>query len=184
MILRRYWPAALVFIGLLAVLAGILLLVRRPAPAPRAALPAPIIQGGGFTSPSPVPGFPDGLRVRVPELGIDLPVVPGDGVNAPLYKAATDPRLKLPGENHRSMIYAHARDGMFGPLFHAATGQHVEVAEPNGRVLRYTIREYYPRWPSTDLKWLQPADHEELILLTCTTYNVNDPRIVAVAEPG
>jgi hypothetical protein len=46
------------------------------------------------------------------------------------------------------------------------------------------IREFYPRWRSTDLKWLQPAQGEELILETCTTYNDNDPRIIAVAEPA
>ena len=28
------------------------------------------------------------------------------------------------------------------------------------------------------------ARTEELVLVTCTTYNINDPRVIAVAEPG
>jgi LPXTG-site transpeptidase (sortase) family protein len=119
----------------------------------------------------------------VPQLGIDLPVVAGDGYNAPLYKAATYPSLKLPGQGGRSMLYGHARPGMFAPLFNAAVGQDVDVAYPDGRVLRYRITEFYPRWPIADTKWLQPATGEELILLTCTTYEYNDPRVVAVARP-
>jgi LPXTG-site transpeptidase (sortase) family protein len=155
--------------------------------APRQATAAPraIIQDSGFPVPSPQANVPEGTRVVIRDLGIDLPMVPGDGQNAPLYKAATYPSpLKLPGEGGRSMIYAHARTGMFGPLFQAHVGQQVEVHQANGKVLAYTIKEYYAKWSARDLRWLQPTNHEELILETCTTYNANDPRIIAVAEPN
>jgi LPXTG-site transpeptidase (sortase) family protein len=124
----------------------------------------------------------ENLRVSVPELNIDLPVVEGDGYDAPLYQAAHYPGMAWPGEGGRSVIYAHARKGMFGPLFAARVGQHVQVSAPQG-TRKYVVTEYYPRWPITDLKWLRPADHEELILITCTTYNYNDPRIIVVAQP-
>jgi LPXTG-site transpeptidase (sortase) family protein len=124
----------------------------------------------------------ENLRVNVPELGIDLPVVEGDGYDAPLYQAAHYPGMPWPGEGGRSVIYAHARKGMFGPLFTAHVGHHVQIAGPPG-TRKYVVTEYYPRWPITDLKWLRPADHEELVLITCTTYNYNDPRIIVVAEP-
>ena len=81
------------------------------------------------------------------------------------------------------MIYAHARPGMFGPLFSAKVGQHVQVVSPKGTTRKYVITEYYPRWPITDHKWLHTADHDEVVLVTCTTYNYNDPRIVVVGEP-
>jgi LPXTG-site transpeptidase (sortase) family protein len=123
-----------------------------------------------------------GLRITVQELGIDLPIVEGDGYDAPLYQAAHYPGLPWPGEGSRSVIYAHARKGMFGPLFQARTGQHIQIAGPDG-ARRYVVTEYYPRWPITDLRWLRPAEHEELVLITCTTYNYNDPRIIVVAEP-
>jgi LPXTG-site transpeptidase (sortase) family protein len=176
--------AAAIALGIVALAAsvGVSRLQAHPAGGPPA--PAPIISGGSFpgslAAPTPAPV---GMRVKVPDLGIDLPVVEGDGTNVALYEAALYPTLKVPGGGGRSLIYAHARAGMFGPLFHAKVGQRIEVAR-GGRPLRYVITQYYPRWPSTDLRLLAPADHEELILLTCTTYNLNDPRIVVIAEPA
>lgn len=155
-----------------------------PGQSPRQ--PVPIISPGAYApaaSSPPLAANHEGVRVRVPELNIDLPVVEGDGYDAPLYKAAHYPGMPWPGEGGRSLIYAHARPGMFGPLFSARVGQHVQVVNSAGSARKYVITEYYPRWPITDLKWLRMADHEELVLLTCTTYNYNDPRIVAVGEP-
>ncbi|MGI8608417.1 MAG: sortase domain-containing protein [Candidatus Dormibacteria bacterium] len=129
-------------------------------------------------------------RVKIPQLGIDLPLIRGDGTNVPLYKAAIHPALSPPGDGVRSMVYAHAQNGMFGPLLAAAqagtggVGDTVEVDRSDGRVLHYVIRQFFPRWPIHDTRWLQPVQHEELILVTCTTYNLNDPRVVAVAEPA
>src|SRR5262249_54100929 len=69
-------------------------------------------------------------------------------------------------------------------LFGGRVGQHVEIVDRGGGVRRYTVREFYPRWPITDTRWLKPGDHEEIVLITCTTYNYTDPRIIAVGEPG
>src|ERR1700716_1996470 len=115
-----------------AMVVAAIILLRTPAAGPTAHLlppPSPIISVVPSASPTgptaQVP--PDGMRVKMPELGLDLPVVAGDGVNAPLYKAVLYPWLALPGSGKRSMIYAHARNGMFGPLFRAKVGQVVEV---------------------------------------------------------
>jgi LPXTG-site transpeptidase (sortase) family protein len=182
---RRAWPAAAIVLGLLLVAVGAFNLLPRkapPEPDNTSALPAPI----GIISPLPG-ATPEAAgrawRVKVPELGIDLPVVAGDGHTAPLYKAVEEPNMKLPGEGGRSLIYAHARAGMFDPLFNAKVGQHVEIDRPGAPPLHYTIRTYTRKWPAKDLSILGPADHEELVLLTCTTYNPNDPRIVVVARP-
>jgi LPXTG-site transpeptidase (sortase) family protein len=155
-----------------------------PVAAPTPALPAPVpIIDLPQVIPTPPPAAVAAVRIQVPELNIDLQVIPGDGVNAPYYKAAEYPApLKLPGQGGRSMIYAHAQPGMFGPLFNGKVGQHVDVTLADGRQLHYLIREYYAHWPVDDLRWFQPGDHEQVLLVTCTTYNPNDPRIVAVAE--
>jgi len=189
--LRRRWPLLLLGLGVLLVLLGAIALrpgARGPAaghPGPPRAVPSTQAIISDYPSPSPVADVapPDGMRIRLPELGVDLPVVTGDGYNAPLYKAATYPGLKLPGQGGRSIIYAHAQAGMFAPLFNAHTGQEISVAYPDGRNLKYRIRVYNSRWPITDTSVLQPKDGEELVLITCTTYNYNDPRIVVIAEP-
>lgn len=186
MVSRRRGLFAAAAVGVVLVLAGAAALFLRPPvlisrPLPD---PVPVISGGDFPTPAPS-GFPAGMRVVVPELRINLEVVPGDGYNAPLYRAATYPGLKLPGQGGRSLIYAHAQDGMFGNLLlRGAVGDHVEIHEPGGRVLRYVVTRYVRRWPISDPSILQPANHEELVLLTCTSYNLNDPRVVAIAEPA
>jgi LPXTG-site transpeptidase (sortase) family protein len=186
---KRVWPLA-------ATLAGIVLLACSAAylstgqhvPAQSASqqsvAPARIIDSEWFNSPpASAPVSHDGVRVRVPTLGIDLAVVEGDGVNAPLNLAAHYPGMKWPGEGGRSLLYAHARPGMFGPLFRVQDGQEVLVDRQNAPELKYSIRSHTDRWPATDTSVLQPSDHEQLVLLTCTTYNPADPRIVVFAEP-
>ena len=135
-------------------------------------------------SPSPVAVVAkEGSHIKVPELGIDLEIVQGDGINAPLYNAAHYPSLPWPGEGGRSLIYAHARAGMFCPLWGAHVGQEVDVSTTDGRQLKYKITQYFPRWADTDLSILQNVNHEELVMLTCTSWNLSDPRVVVIAEP-
>ena len=185
--IRRLWPILAIALGV--ILVAVVLVALRPPPTapPTAQLPSPVPIISAVPSPSTTSASaanpPDGMRIKLPELQIDLPVVAGDGVDAPLYKAVLYPLLQLPGSGNRSLIYAHARRGMFGPLFQAKVGQHIEVDRPGAPPLRYLVTEYYPRWSSTDLRWLQPLNQEQLVLVTCTTYNDNDPRIIVVAQP-
>lgn len=175
---RRRRTIILVVLGLLLVALGVFLWLHRSTP-PKAT--TPIISPGGFPSTSPAPS---GYRVKVQELGIDLPVVAGDGWTVPLFQAALYPGMKHPGEGGRSLLYAHGRVGMFGPLQHGAAGQHVDITRDNQSTLHYVIKQYFPSWSATDTSILAPADHEQVVLLTCRTYNPDDPRIVAVAEPS
>ncbi|MHB8508095.1 MAG: sortase [Candidatus Dormibacteria bacterium] len=192
-ILKRRWPALAVVLGALLILASsFALLGKHPTPADRTAgLPSPASIISPDPTQSPVPGVtpsplaapPDGMRIQSPELGIDLPVVPGDGYNAPLFKAVLYPFLPNPGMGQRSMIYAHARPGMFGPLFNTRVGEHINILRPGQPTLHYVITQYNGHWPTTDLSVLQPLAQEQLVLVTCTTYNVNDPRQVVIADP-
>ncbi|MGI8610431.1 MAG: sortase [Candidatus Dormibacteria bacterium] len=189
--LRRRWPVAVFLLGLILVVLAVGGLLSNRKPTAHSTLLPPPVQiispdpvPSGAPTPSPVTTPVDGMRIQVPELGIDLPVVPGDGVNAPLYKAVLDPFLAEPGAGKRSMIYAHAQTGMFGPLFNTRVGQHVIIRRPNKADLQYVITEYHPRWPVNDLSPLQAKDTEQLVLVTCTTYNLNDPRQVVFASPA
>lgn len=152
--------------------------------------PARIIARGDLPSSPPVLASPTpladsevGLRILLPQLGINLPIVEGDGYNAPLYEAAHYPGTAWPGEDARTVLYAHARAGMFGPLFNAKVGDQVVIERPDGTPLTYVINQYFPRWPITNTSILQPLNQPEIVLITCTTYNYDDPRIVAVAVP-
>jgi LPXTG-site transpeptidase (sortase) family protein len=185
---RRAWPFAAVLTGIVLLGCSAYLSAAghpvSPPEVPQSA-PARIIDNEWFPSPAPpAPVSHEGVRVKIPALGIDLAVVEGDGINAPLNLAAHYPGMKWPGEGGRSLLYAHARPGMFGPLFQVRDGEQVFIDRPNTAELKYSIQSHTDRWPATDTTVLQPADHEELVLLTCTTYNPADPRIVVFAEPA
>jgi LPXTG-site transpeptidase (sortase) family protein len=195
--------AGLIGVVLIAVSSTVLLwpVIFGAKPGPTAALerlpqPTQIISPANFPSPLPVgnqqiprepPVSPYGWRIRLPSLNINLPLVQGDGLNVPYFKAAHYPTMPWPGQGQRSFVYAHAQYGppiMFGPLLgHNATGTDVYLDRGGASTLHYVIRQYYAAWPISDTRWLQPADHEELILMTCTSWNASDPRVIAVAEP-
>jgi len=127
-----------------------------------------------------------GVVIKIPQLGISLTILLGHGLEPDYGFADAYPGMKWPGEGGRSFIYAHAQPGMFGSLLGAgqhAVGDKVQVLEPDGRLLHYTIKSYTANWPVTDTSILQPTDHEELILYTCTSWTYSDPKVVAFAEP-
>jgi LPXTG-site transpeptidase (sortase) family protein len=170
----------------------------RTAQLQRLAQPTPIIDPAQYPAPLPVgdqkiareaPFSSDGWRIRIPALNIDLPLVQGESaLSVPYYKAAHYPTMPWPGEGKRSFVYAHAQYGppiMFGPLAdHSGKGMDVYVDRGGRSTLHYVIQQYYAAWPATNRKWLEPQDHEELILMTCTGWSPGDPRVIAVALPA
>jgi hypothetical protein len=208
----RHWRIVAGALGLALVVASALPIVfpsllspAKPAAVRKiASLPQPaqIISPSNFPPAIPVgnaqlskeaPVSPDGWRVRMPEFGIDLPIVQGDGSTVPYFRAAHYPTTAWPGSGGRSFLYAHAQYGppvMFGPILNEAdrsgggrTGLDVWVDRPGQPSLHYAIRQWYPAWPYTDLTWLQPTNHEELVLMTCTSWTATDPRVIVIAEP-
>lgn len=147
----------------------------------------------GFVTASPAPGvrpIPDGYRIQIPRLRIDLPIQEGDvardidNEQTPEHAAFHLPRTGIPGEGSNSYIYAHARSGMFLSLWDAKVGDEVFISTPDGRALRYTVSEVHPRVPRTETKWVLPTPAERLTLQTSTGPNSEDPRFVVVAVPA
>lgn len=142
---------------------------------------------------SPAPGvrpIPDGYRIQIPRLKIDLPIREGDvtrdvdNERTPENAAFHLPGTGIPGEGSNSYIYAHARTGMFLSLWEARVGDEIFISTPDGRALRYTVSEVYPRVPRTETKWVLPTPTERLTLQTSTGPNSEDPRFVVVAVPA
>lgn len=179
---RRRRALLLILVGVLLIAVGLFLALRRVPPPARDLPPPAHIVDGPFPSPG---GGAETMRIRIPSLGVDLPVVEGDGWTVPLFQAAHYPGMKQPGEGGRSLIYAHAQTGMFGPLLRpgATVGLGVQIMRPGKSTLNYAITKVYPKWSAGDGSILKPTDKEELVLLTCTTYDPNDPRVVDIAEP-
>ena len=158
------------------------------------ATPAPTASADATTvAPTPVPTIgpiPEGYRIKMPRLGIDLPIAEGD-----LYRDTVEqqtpenfafhfPGTAFPGVVGNSYIYAHARRGMFLSLWNARVGDQVSITTPAGVELKFVVTEVHPRVPPADTSWLQPSGDERLTLQTSTGPNPQDPRFVVVAAPS
>ncbi len=198
-----------VVVGLLAILA-VVLWATRPASDPSEAGASPSVSPGTTSvaatdGPSPstsalppstgptassVPASPSPVgasvanRIRIPRLGIDLPVIEGDGIEAPLDSAAHFPGTAWPGAGSNVYIYAHARDGLFIKLWDARVGDEVLLDTVDGRTVTYIVDEIRPRTPWNALELLEPTEREQLTLQTSTSYTATAPRFVVIALPG
>jgi sortase (surface protein transpeptidase) len=155
-------------------------------PAPSAPVDSPTVA----PTPAPTTGpIPDGYRIQMPRLGIDLPIAEGDlyrdtvAQQTPENFAFHFPGTALPGLVGNSYIYAHARRGMFLSLWNARVGDEVSITTPAGVALKFVVTEVHPRVPPADTSWLQPSDVERLTLQTSTGPNREDPRFVVIAAP-
>jgi LPXTG-site transpeptidase (sortase) family protein len=172
--------------------AGSVAPIALPSPSVTAT-PAPTASAGStIVSPTPAPTLgriPDGYRIELPRLGIDLPIAEGD-IERDVFIQKTPenfafhfPGTAIPGTVGNSYIYAHARQGMFLSLWNARVGDQVRVTTPAGVELKFVVTEVHPRVPPADTSWLQPSADERLTLQTSTGPNREDPRFVVIAAP-
>jgi len=205
--MRRALP---VVSGVVLILAGLVLIARsdafapvaptfEPTPLPTAVLTLSPTPTAALGSPSPAPSptptrdprapIPDGYRVQIPRLGIDLPISEGDLVRdvdqqrTPENFAFHYPGTSIPGRGSNTYLYAHARVGMFLSLWNARPGDEIYVSTPDLRALRYVVTEVHPRVAVTETSWVLPTIDERLTLQTSTGPNPGDPRFVVVAVP-
>ena len=124
------------------------------------------------------------LRIRIARLAIDLPIIEGDGVDAPIGKAAHYPGSAWPGAGSNIYLYGHAQEGMFINLWDARTGDAVELDLEDGRTVEYVIDEILPRVPWDAVEYLQSTTSEQLTLQTSTSYQPTAPRFIVIAHPA
>ena len=141
-------------------------------------------------SATPASGpIPDGYRIQIPRLAIDLPIAEGDvqrdtvDQQTPENFAFHLPGTGIPGKGSNSYIYSHARRGMFLSLWNAVEGDDVWISTPDRSALHYVVSEVHARVPPADVAWVQPTPAERLTLQTSTGPNREDPRFVVIALP-
>jgi LPXTG-site transpeptidase (sortase) family protein len=163
-------------------------------PSPSAtATPAPTASAD-LATPSPTPlatigPIPDGFRIRMPRLGIDLPIAEGDVQRDVVVQRTPEnfafhfPGTAIPGTTGNSYLYAHARRGMFLSLWNANVGDRVIITTPEGVELNFKVTDIPGKVPPQDTSWLNPSSEERLTLQTSTGPNPQDPRFVVIAAP-
>ena len=137
--------------------------------------------------PTPVPSAtPAGIiatRILIARLGINLRIVEGDGLDAPIGKAAHYPGTAWPGGGSNIYIYGHARVGMFLSLWQAQVGDKVVLTLADGTTRTYVVTKVLPKVPWDDMAYLNPTPTEQLTLQTSTSYYATAPRFVVIAVP-
>lgn len=192
----------LTVIGIAAFAIGIALIARPQATTapvvPMTPLAASPSANGAPNAASPTvappdaafPPLPDGYRIQIPRLGIDLPMQEGDVERDAVEQRTPEgyafhlPGTAIPGAGANSYIYAHARRGMFLTLWNARVGDDVWISTPDGRALHYVVTEIHPRVAPDDVSWARPDPPDHLTLQTSTGPNPGDPRFVVIAQPA
>ncbi len=107
--------------------------------------------------PGSTPNLPvRAKRIRIERLGINLRIVEGDGVDAPMSKAAHYPGTGWPGGGINIYIYGHAQNGMFLSLWDARVGDEV-LDLVDGTSARYVVTEVLPKIPWNALEYPDPT---------------------------
>ncbi len=159
-------------------------LVASARPTATATLPAiPTASASGTASPAPKEIVAE--RIRIARLGIDLRIIEGDGIDAPLNKrVAHYPGTAWPGGGSNIYIYGHAQEGLFLSLWEAKVGDEIELDLVDGTIRRYIVSEVKPRVPWNALEYLEPTATEQLTLQTSTSYTPTAPRFIVIATPA
>lgn len=122
-------------------------------------------------------------RIAISSLGIDMRIVEGDGLDAPLGKVAHYPGTAWPGGGSNIYLYAHAREGMFISLWNASIGDEIVLTLVDGSQRRYVVSRILPKVTWNDMSVLAPTRAEQLTLQTCTSYQETAPRFLVIAVP-
>jgi hypothetical protein len=139
------------------------------------------------------------VRIRVPSLRIDLPVIsfarriPGATPGYPACDVALYwTRFGLPGEPGTTWILAHAQEGMFLPLLMTSNatngrgllGRRVEVQLRDGRLLAYRTFRVRTRAASPDVRiaWQGRRKGEQRLVLQTSTGQGDAPKLQVAAR--
>lgn len=149
-------------------------LATTPPASPSAApASAPASRGPGLVA----------ARIQIPRLDIDLPIVEGDGITAPMGVAAHFPGTAWPDAGSNTYLYGHAQEGMFLRLWDARLGDEILLTLVDGSTRCFRVDEIRPETPWNDISVLLPTPDERLTLQTSTSFTPTAPRFVVVALP-
>jgi len=132
--------------------------------------------------PIPTPGLDQAVRIQIPAIGIDAPVVQGDGWEQLKKGVAQHLGTSNPGEVGNVVLSAH--DDIFGELF-----RYLDKLKPGDEVVLYTNQRQYV-YEVTDTKIVEPTAVDVMgptskpvvTLISCYPYLIDKQRIVVRAK--
>ncbi len=126
--------------------------------------------------------IPDGDRLVIPRIAVDVPVAEGDPDRALSVGAYHHPETGIPGEAGSIVIAGHRNRRALALLSRLRPGDPV-LLWWNGREHVYRVERQYVTTPD-DTEVLAPGSTEELRMYTCLPRWLGDNRTVVIAVPG
>lgn len=131
--------------------------------------------------PLPTPGPEQAVRIQIPSIDVDAPVVQGDGWEQLKKGVGQHPGTPNPGENGNLVLSAH--NDVFGQIFRQLdqleTGDEI-IVYSNLRAYVYTVNQTKIVEP-TQVEVLANTLEPIVTLISCYPYLVDDQRIVVTA---
>jgi sortase A len=132
--------------------------------------------------PIPTPGPEQAIRIQIPALGVDGPIVQGDGWEQLKKGVGQHIGTGDPGEEGNLVLSAH--NDIFGEIF-----RDLDRLKPGDEVILYTNQHAYSYVVSgskivepTEVEVMAPTRQPVVTLISCYPYMVDDQRIVVTAQ--
>ena len=131
--------------------------------------------------PIPTPGPQQAVRIQIPALGVDAPIVQGDGWEQLKKGVAQHIGSANPGESDNIVLTAH--NDVFGEIFRS-----LDKLEPGDQIIIYTGQRSFVYTVTgteivepTQVEVLAPTSQPIATLISCYPYLVDNKRIVVKA---
>jgi sortase A len=131
--------------------------------------------------PIPTPGLQQAVRIQIPALNVDAPVVQGDGWEQLKKGVAQHIGTPDPGQSGNIVLSAH--DDIFGEIF-----RYLEKLQPGDAVILYTSQRQYTYVVTgtqivapTAVEVMAATPNAVVTLISCYPYLIDNQRIVVSA---
>lgn len=132
--------------------------------------------------PIPTPGPEQAVRIQIPAIGVDAPVVQGDGWEQLKKGVGQHIGTPNPGEDGNMVLSAH--NDIFGEIFRnldqLKTGDQVFIYT-NQRSYTYVVTEWEVVEP-TQVEVMEATENPTATLISCYPYLVDNKRIAVKAR--
>lgn len=131
--------------------------------------------------PTPIPTSRQAIRIQIPAISVDAPVVQGDGWEQLKKGVAQHLGTPNPGENGNIVLSGH--NDVFGEVF-----RDLDQLEPGDTVILFTSQRQYTYVISgsqivepTQVEVMNPTPNPTLTLISCHPYLIDTHRIAVSA---
>ena len=130
----------------------------------------------------PTPGPEQAIRIQIPALNVDAPIVQGDGWEQLKKGVGQHIGSGNPGQNGNVVLSAH--NDVYGELF-----RYLDKLAPGDKIILYTQQRQYVYVVTgtvivepTQVEVMAPTSDPTTTLISCYPYLVDDQRIVVFAK--